>query len=178
MSIIGSDNCYSSRLHDSATQNGKKLALKQTLSLWLVLGLVAVANTAARADPVDDYVTKRMNTQHIPGLSLAVLKAGKPVKVKGYGLANLELSTPVTPETVFKIGSVSKQFIAAGIMQLAAERKVGLDDSVRKYLADAPATWQPITLRHLLTHTAGLVREPPGFDGLKVQSDAVLIRMA
>ena len=157
---------------------GQKLAARKTHVLWLVLALVATANPVARADNVDDYIADKMRAQHIPGLSLAVLKAGKPVKVKGYGLANLELNTPVTPETVFKIGSTSKQFIAGGILQLVAEKKVRLDDSIRKYLADAPKAWQPITVRHALTHTAGWVREAPGFDGLKVQSDAVVIRSA
>jgi CubicO group peptidase (beta-lactamase class C family) len=143
-------------------------------SLWLGLALVATA----RADQVDDYVREKMSTQHIPGLSIAVLKAGKPEKVKAYGLANLELNTPAAPETVFKIGSLSKQFIASGIMLLNAERKVGLDDSIRKYLQDAPETWQPITVRHALTHTSGLAREAPGFDALKVQSDIATIRTA
>ena len=145
--------------------------------LWLGLAAV-VTSTMARADEVDDYIADKMATQHIPGLSMAVLKAGKPVKVKGYGIANLELDTLATPETVYKIGSLSKQFIAAGIVLLNAEGKVGLDDSVRKYLEDAPATWQPITVRHLLTHTSGLVRKAPGFDGLKVQSDADVVRTA
>ena len=141
--------------------------------LCLVLALFA---GAAHADEVDDYILDRMERRHIAGLSLAVLKAGKPVKVKGYGTANLELGTPVTPQTVFKIGSVSKQFIAAGIVLLNKEGKVGYEDSIRKYFPDAPETWQPITVHHLLTHTSGLVRESPAFDFLKVQSDANLIK--
>ena len=120
------------------------------------LCLMLVCAGAGRADEVDDYILDRMNRQHIAGMSVAVLKAGKPLKVKGYGSANLELGTPVTPQTVFKIGSISKQFIAAGIVLLNKEGKVGYDDSIRKYFPDAPETWQPITVRHLLTHTSGL----------------------
>src|SRR4051812_47641887 len=75
----------------------------------------------AHADEVDDYVTAQMSRQHIPGLSLAVLKDGKAAKVAGYGVANLELNVRATPETVFQIGSVSKQFIAAGIIRLNEE---------------------------------------------------------
>ena len=146
--------------------------------VWLVLVLLVSASTAAHADPVDDYIADKMSSQHIPGLSLAVLKSGKPVKLKGYGLANLELETPATPESVYKIGSISKQFIAAGIVVLSAEGKVGLDDSIRKYLDDAPESWQPITVRRVLSHTAGLVREAPGFDPLKVQSELDVIRTA
>jgi D-alanyl-D-alanine carboxypeptidase len=144
--------------------------------LWLTLALAAA--TLARADQVDDYIADKLSSQHIPGLSLAVLKSGKPVKVQGYGFANLELGTPATPESVYKIGSLSKQFIATSIVLLSAEGKVGLDDSIRKYLDDAPETWQPITVRRVLSHTAGLGREAPGFDPLKVQSDLDTIRTA
>jgi len=149
---------------------------KHARACW---GLAFVfASALARADQVDDYIADKMKYQHIPGLSLVVLKAGKPVKTQGYGLANLELRTPVTPETVFKIGSLSKQFISAGIVILNADGKVGYEDSVRKYLDDAPVAWQPITVRQLMTHSAGLVREAPGFEGLKIQSDADTIRSA
>jgi D-alanyl-D-alanine carboxypeptidase len=146
--------------------------------VWLVLAFVVTANMAAQADNVDDYIAEKMSTQHIPGLSLAVLKSGKPVKVKGYGFDNLELGTRATPETVYKIGSLSKQFIATGIVLLDADGKVSLDDSIRKYLDDAPEAWQPITIRRVLSHTSGLVREAAGYDALKVQSDVDTIRTA
>ena len=144
-----------------------------TLALGLDLGVAAPAH----ADPIDDYITAQMSKQHIPGLSIAVLKSGKLVKAKGYGLANLELEARATPETVYQIGSVSKQFIAGAIVLLNAEGKVGLDDSVRQYLEDAPESWQPITVRHLLTHTSGLVRETPGFQ-VTAQMDMDAIRAA
>ncbi len=146
------------------------------LGLALVVWVAAVSG--ARADQIDDYVTAQMSKQRIPGLSLAVLKGGNPVKVKGYGVSNLELNTRATPESVYMIGSLSKQFIAAGIMLLNKEGKVDLDDSIKKYLQNAPETWQPITVRHALTHTGGLVREAPGFDPVKPQSDADLITAA
>jgi D-alanyl-D-alanine carboxypeptidase len=146
--------------------------------LGLVLVVWVAAAGGARADETDDYVTAQMSKQHIPGLSLAVLKAGKPVKVKGYGVANLELGTRATPESVYMIGSLSKQFIAAGIVLLNKEGKVGLEDSVRQYLRDAPEAWQPITVRHALTHTGGLAREAPGFDPVKPRSDADAIKAA
>jgi len=146
--------------------------------LALVVWVAAVSG--ARADEIDDYVTAQMSKQHIPGLSLAVLKDGKPVKVKGYGVSNLELGTPATPDSVYMIGSVSKQFIAAGIVLLNKEGKVGLEDSIAKYLPDAPEAWQPITVRHALTHTSGLTTKAliPGFDPVKPQSDADLIKAA
>lgn len=141
----------------------------------LAFVICAVVSRSARADQVDDYVTAQMSRQHIPGLSLVVLKGGVPVKSKGYGISNLELGTRATPETVYQIGSVSKQFIAAGIVRLVEEGKIRLDDSVRAFLSDAPASWQAITVRHVLTHTSGLVRETPGLQ-LKAQSDIDAIR--
>ena len=119
-----------------------------------------------------------MERQHLPGLSLIVIKDQKIVKSEGYGLANVELNVPATPQTVYKIGSVSKQFIAAGVMLLVNDGKVGLDDPVSKYLEGTPQSWSTITVRHLLTHTSGIVREAPGFDPLKVQADADVIKTA
>lgn len=140
--------------------------------------LLFAATVAVRADKVDEYLKAEMRTQHIPGLSLAVIKEGKIIKAEGYGFANVELNVPARPDTVFKIGSVSKQFIATGIMLLVEEGKISLDDHVSKFLAGTPETWKEITVRHLLTHTSGIVREAPGFDPLKIQSDADVIRTA
>jgi D-alanyl-D-alanine carboxypeptidase len=142
------------------------------------LVLLLTATVAARADKVDDYVKAEMQKQHVPGLSLAIIKDGKIIKVEGYGLANVELSVPAGPETVYKIGSVSKQFIASGIMLLIQEGRVSLDDKISKFLEGTPATWKEITVRHLLTHTSGIVREAPGFDPFKIQNDADVIKTA
>ena len=94
------------------------------------LALVLAVTVAVRADKVDDYIKAEMGTQHIPGLSLVVIKDMKIVKAEGYGLANIELNVPARPETAYKIGSVSKQFIAAGIMLLVQEEKISLDDNI------------------------------------------------
>ena len=85
-----------------------------------------------------------------------MVRDGEIVKAQGYGLANVEHQVPVTPETVFQSGSMGKQFTATAVMMLAEEGKLALDDPVSKYLTDAPATWRDITVRHLLSHTAGL----------------------
>src|ERR1700752_1875341 len=98
------------------------------------LALILIAAVAARADKVDDYLKAEMQRQHITGMSVAVLKDGKLIKVEGYGFANVELSVPARPETVYKIGSVSKQFIASGIMLLIEEGRVSLDDRISKFL--------------------------------------------
>jgi D-alanyl-D-alanine carboxypeptidase len=140
--------------------------------------LVVVASITARADRTDDYIKAEMQRQGIPGLALAVIDDGKTIKAQGYGVADVKLKTPVTAETVFKIGSVSKQFIATGIMVLVQAGQIGLDDPVGKYIQGAPESWRGITIRHLLTHTSGLVREAPGFEPFKVKSDADVIKSA
>jgi CubicO group peptidase (beta-lactamase class C family) len=146
-------------------------------SFFALVLLLAVA-VAVRADKVDDYLKARMLKDHVPGVSVAVVRDGKIIKAEGYGLANIELNVPVRPETIFKIGSVSKQFISAGILLLIQEGKISLDDSISKFLDGTPETWKPITVRHLLTHTSGIVREAPGFDPLKIQADADVIKTA
>ena len=75
-----------------------------------------------------------MEKRQIPGLALAVVKNGKLIKAKGYGLANVELDVSVTPDSVFELASVTKQFTATAIMMLVEEGKVGLDDKIGKYL--------------------------------------------
>lgn len=101
----------------------------------LALAQATQAQPATRSpvtpEGVDAFVLAEMARQHIPGVSLAVVRAGEVVKAKGYGFADIERREPVTPETVFKIGSVSKQFLATGIMLLAQEGKLTVDDPSR-----------------------------------------------
>jgi len=85
-----------------------------------------------------------------------VVKNGKIVKAKGYGLANLELKVPAAPETIYQSGSVGKQFTATLVMMLVEEGKMSLNDPISKYIPGVPAIWKAITIRHLLTHTAGI----------------------
>ena len=92
----------------------------------------------------------------IPGTSVAVVRNGKIIKAAGYGFANIELNVPATPETIFQAGSTGKQFLATAILLLTEEGKLSLDDSIAKYFPEAPTWWNPITIRHLLTHTSGL----------------------
>lgn len=121
----------------------------------VVLFLLSFA-VAVHADKIDDYIQKQMQWQHIPGLSLAVVKDGKIVKAKGYGLANIELKAPATPETVYQLASVTKQFTATAIMLLVQDGKIGLDDKIGQYVDKTPDSWKEITIRHLLTHTSGI----------------------
>lgn len=146
-------------------------------SLFVVVLLLALS-VGARADKTDDFVKAEMQKQNIPGVSVAVIKEGKIIKAEGYGLANVELNVPARPESVYMIGSVSKQFIATGILLLIQDGKISLDDKIGKFLDGTPDTWKDITVRHLLTHTSGIVREAPGFDPFKIQADADVIKTA
>jgi CubicO group peptidase (beta-lactamase class C family) len=149
-----------------------------------------LAASGAQADRVDDYVRAEMAKQQIPGLSLAVVRAGKLIKAKGYGLANLELRVPARPQTAYKIASVSKQFVAAGILLLVQDGKIALDDPIDRYFDDGqrtgsepladrpPEGWSRITVRHLLTMTSGLPRELPGWSPYKEFTEVETLAMA
>jgi CubicO group peptidase (beta-lactamase class C family) len=132
----------------------------------------------AQIDSTDIIVKQMMEKQKIVGLSLAVIKNGKPVVNKGYGLANVELNVPVNAETVIRLGSVSKQFFTTAIMKLMEEGKLSIEDSVHKFFPDAPDAWRPIKIKNLMSHTSGLQREGPAYDNFKIQPDIDIIRSA
>lgn len=116
---------------------------------------------AAPLDPqrlksIDSFIAKEMERQKIPGLAVGIYSRGQILLAKGYGLANVELAVPVKPETMFNSGSVGKQFVSAAVMMLVEEGKVSLNDSITKYFPDASATWKPILVKNLLSHTSGL----------------------
>ena len=119
-----------------------------------------------------------MARQHIPGLALLVSRNGEPVRAQGFGFSNVELQVPVKPETVFQSGSMGKQFAATAIMMLVEEGKIGLDDSITKYFPEAPATWKPVTVRHLLSHSGGFTDYPKNFDFRKDRSEDELLKIA
>jgi D-alanyl-D-alanine carboxypeptidase len=108
---------------------------------------------------IDEYITHEMDSQGIPGLSLAVVRDGKVVVAKGYGKASVELDAPATPATLFALASVSKQFTAAAIMLLVEQGKIGLNDPLTNYFAWVPKEWSEVKVRHLLTHTSGIHEE-------------------
>ena len=122
----------------------------------LALILVTSACAMAQTDKIDDYINAQMQQRRIPGLVLAVTRDGKVVKQKAYGLANVELDVPATPDTLFQIASTTKTFTATAIMKLVEEDKLSLDDKVAKWLPEVPAAWGGVTVRHCLTHTSGL----------------------
>lgn len=149
--------------------------LRFTHALFALIFAIVPASVV-HADALDDYVLSQMKAFDLPGVAVAVLKDGKIVKISGYGLADVEHRVATTPDKVYKVGSVSKQFLASGIMLLAADGRLQVSDPLGKYLPDIPPSWQPITIYHLLTHTAGLIRESPAFDPMKVVPDIDVVR--
>jgi len=91
-----------------------------------------------------------------PGAAVAVRQRGDLIHVAGYGLANVEWGIPIDADTVFRIGSITKQFTAAAIMRLAEGGKLSIDDPIEAHLPDYPVNGRRITVRHLLNHTSGI----------------------
>ncbi len=122
----------------------------------LVLATVeAVAAQAPAAEEID-AVFREFDRPGSVGCALGVAQNGELIYKNGYGYANLDWDIPITPQTVFYVGSVSKQFTAATIALLGHENKLDLDDDVRTYLPEMPERDAPVTVRHLIHHTSGV----------------------
>jgi CubicO group peptidase (beta-lactamase class C family) len=155
------------------------LGQPSALALGIVFAALVVQAQADDLDSrVDQYVQDSIRQQRIPGLALAVMGDGQIIKAKGYGLSNIELNVPVSPQTIFQSGSVGKQFTATAIMMLVEEGKVGLEDKLTKYFPTAPASWNTFTVRNLLTHTSGLKEyTEKGFDYRRDYKEEDLLKM-
>jgi CubicO group peptidase (beta-lactamase class C family) len=136
-----------------------------------------VAQAAPTPNDVAHTVRAEMEKQHIPGLALLVSRKGVPIRAEGFGVASLELNVPVKPETVFQSGSIGKQFTATAVMLLVEEGKISLNDPLSKYFADGPGWWSGVTIRELLSHTAGFTDYPKDFDLRKDFSEEELLKM-
>ena len=152
--------------------NKIRLLWQLSLCIWLGLSIAHCEQSQPNNEDlfsarVDKLVQDRMYHELLPGLALVVLKDGRILKEQSYGLADLDSKLPVTTNTVFRIGSLSKQFVATAIMMLVEEGKLGLDDPVSKYLDGTPSRWKRITIRHLLTHTSGI----PDFNNENIRVD-------
>lgn len=110
------------------------------------------ATLAAKVDAVFANYDKAAS----PGCALGVIKDGKLIYGRGYGMANLEHNIPNSPQLIYDIGSTSKQFTAASILLLQQQGKLALDDDVRKFIPELPAYQKPVTIRQLVHHTSGL----------------------
>ena len=149
---------------------------------WAIVALIVVRAASQvpapdQADVVDTYIRAEMRKQRIPGLALLVSRGGQVIRAQGYGLANVELQVPVKPETIFQSGSVGKQFTAIAVMMLVEEGKIRLEDPLAKYFPDAPPVWKEVTIRELLSHTAGFTDYPKSFDMRKDYTEAEQLKI-
>jgi CubicO group peptidase (beta-lactamase class C family) len=149
---------------------------------WAIVALMVVQSSyralaVDQTDVVDNYVRAEMTKQRIPGLALLVSRGGQVIRAQGYGLANVELQVPVKPETIFQSGSVGKQFTATAVMMLVEEGKIGLEDPLTKYFPDAPPSWKKVTIRELLSHTAGFTDYPKSFDMRRDYTEAEQLKI-
>jgi CubicO group peptidase (beta-lactamase class C family) len=138
-----------------------------TLILFIVgftaTGILGQQNMAAKTQPSDDELAKKAdaflsqwNKNDMPGCAVGVIKDGRLVYKRGFGMANLDYDIPNTPATLFNLASASKPFTAFSIALLAQQGKLSLDDDIRKYLPEIPEYGDTITIRHLLHHTSGI----------------------
>jgi len=133
----------------------KSFRLSAVLTIIFLLIFVSCTFADKQTDKVDKLFAKWDKTDS-PGCALGIIKDGKIIYKKGYGMANLEHGIPITPKSVFYIGSVSKQFVSMSIALLIKQEKLSLDDDIRKYLPEMPDYGTPITVQNLIYHTSGL----------------------
>ncbi len=122
--------------------------------LFAALAFTAALPLAAQNARVDSVFSAYSSDS--PGCALGVFRNGQMAYSRGYGMANVELGVPITPEHVFYVGSVSKQFTAMSIALLAKDGKLSLDDDVRKHITELPDFGRRMTIRNLIHHTSGL----------------------
>ena len=126
------------------------------LSVLLILSTQLLAVAQPDPNEVETLLRREMQERRIPGLQVAVVRRGKVVLLRSFGIADIQHSIPVTNQSIFAINSCTKAFTGVAIMQLVEEGKVDLSAPVSSYLDGLPAAWQPVTVRQLLTHVSGL----------------------
>jgi CubicO group peptidase (beta-lactamase class C family) len=135
-----------------------KTIMKHLFILFFITHFEVGVLSAQRNDNVEiriDSMFSKYNSQSA-GLAVVIVKDGEVILKKGYGMANLEYDIPNTPQTIFHVASVSKQFTAFAIYLLESEGKIKLNDDIRKYIPELPVFVKPITINHLVSHTSGL----------------------
>ena len=130
-----------------------------TASRLALVCLGALFLTGMNSDRAGDQVDVIMQRYHgsVPGVSLLVLRNGKAVARRSYGFADLESRTAATPQTNYRLASVTKQFTAAAVLLLAQEGKLSISDRAKRWLPSLPPAFDSVTIKHLLTHTSGIV---------------------
>jgi CubicO group peptidase (beta-lactamase class C family) len=139
---------------------------------------VCEAQTSVSPAAIDRYVRAELARQRVPGLSVAILRGDSLLLVGSYGFANIEHHVRATDSTVYKMGSVTKQFTAAAVVMLSEQGRLHLDDSITQYVPEGSAAWRGITIRHLLTHTSGIPEYPDSLDWQRDYTEEEFVRLA
>ena len=142
----------------------KPATIRRHAILTALLVATTSATSGAQARPakatvarvVDSLAKDFIATRGAPGVSIAVVRGRDTLVMNGWGRADLENNVPATAQSVYEIGSLTKQFTASIVMQLVEQQKVHLDDSIGTYLSTLPAAWRVVTVRELLNHTSGI----------------------
>ena len=137
-------------------------------SFRLCAALVILSSVASRSVRVQaaavpdgaiakiDAIVQKGLDEKVASYAVGVMKDGRLVLARGYGLADVENNVPATAETVYRLGSITKQFTSMAIMQLAEAGKLSIDDELTKFLPDYPTQDHKVTIHHLLNHTSGI----------------------
>ena len=133
----------------------ERISTLHLLGAVVMLSGCATSVSIPKQENVDEIM--RAYRGNVPGASVLVIRDGAAVVRRSYGLANLEQKTPATPATNYRLASVTKQFTASAILFLAQDGRLSLDDRIRRWLPSLPDSDDAITIRHLLTHTGGLI---------------------
>lgn len=156
------------KIIDKEKKNMLKRCLVVTALILLMVGFTATdilgqQNVTAQTQPADDESAKKVdaflsqwNKNDMPGCAVGVVKDGRLVYKRGFGMANLDYDVPNTPSTRFNLASVSKPFTAFSIALLAQQGKLSLDDDIRKYVPEMPKYDETVTIRHLIHHSSGI----------------------
>jgi len=137
----------------------KKLFISVLMILFIGRFILASVQEVEKKNPLIERVDKifeKWDKLNSPGCALGIIRDGEFIYKKGYGMANLEHDVPIDSQTVFRIGSTSKQFTAMCITLMEEEGKLSLDDSIRKHIPEMPPYADNITIRHLIHHTSGI----------------------
>jgi CubicO group peptidase (beta-lactamase class C family) len=116
----------------------------------------ATSNRAALVARIDSLADDFVRGFPSPSVAVAVVRGSDTLVMKGFGWADIAAKRPATSTTIYRIGSLTKQFTAAGIMRLVEQGKLSLDDDLSKYVPSFPLQGNKVTIRHLLTHTSGI----------------------
>ncbi|MEL6812072.1 MAG: serine hydrolase [Bacteroidota bacterium] len=131
-------------------------SIKKQIGTFLICFLAIMAVNAQNLEASIDKLFTEVYPPNEPGATVLVAKNGKVLYRKAFGMANLELGVPMTPEHVFEIGSITKQFTAVGILMLQEQGKLNVADDITKYIPDYPTQGKAITIHQLLNHTSGI----------------------